>query len=92
MQRHVLPSAQPIAQLQPLQAIQPPHPLLVDQPALPAEQHVEAQIPEARTGLREVADPEAERPLILRATAPIPRVFHAAREKPARRQARTTET
>ncbi len=53
---------------------------------------MEAQIPEARTGLREVADPEAERPLILRATAPIPRVFHAAREKPARRQARTTET
>ncbi|ODT00631.1 MAG: hypothetical protein ABS52_18210 [Gemmatimonadetes bacterium SCN 70-22] len=67
----MLPSTDPVAQWQPFQAIQPPHPLLVDQPAISAEQHVKAQIPEARPRRREVAQPKPECLLILRATAAI---------------------
>jgi len=72
MQRHVFASTDPVAQLQHFQAVQPAHPLLVDQRALPAEQHVEAQIAEARPRRREVAHPEPECLLILRTTAPVP--------------------
>ncbi len=42
-------------QPQAVEAMQPSHALLVDDPSLVAEQHVKEVIPEARTGVREFA-------------------------------------
>ena len=73
MQRHVLAPPHPHPHLQPVQAVQPPHALLVHPPALPSQQDVNAQIPEPRPRHRQLANAEPEGGLIPRRAPPIPR-------------------
>ena len=73
VQRDVLPSPDAHPQLQPLEAIQPTDALPIHHPAFSTQEHPDAQEPESRPGVRELADPHPQRGLVLRAAAAIPR-------------------
>ena len=73
MQCDVLPPSDAHPQLQPFEAIQPPHPFLIHRPALPSQQHPDAQKTEPRAHVRDLANPASQRRLVFRATRPIPR-------------------
>jgi len=49
------------AELQPVEAIQPTHPLAVHHPAFAAEQHPDAQMSEPRPRVGELANPQPKR-------------------------------
>jgi hypothetical protein len=68
------------AELQALEAIQPPQALLVNVPALTAEQHPDAQKPEPWPHVRNFPDPMSQRCLVRRRL----RRYHAARLNCAR--------
>ena len=72
MQAQALAPAHAHAHLQPVEPIQPMHPLAVDQPALTAQKNVNAQVAEARPIQRQLANAHAQRRLILRMGTPIP--------------------
>jgi hypothetical protein len=66
VQTHVLPTSNPHAQLQSVQAIEPVNPLLVHAPAFTPQQHVDARVPEPRPGVREFSNAQPQTELILR--------------------------
>lgn len=72
MQGHVLASAHPHPQLEPIQAVQPTHSLPVHQPALTSQQHPDTLIAESRSGVGQIANAEPEARLIFRPTPSIP--------------------
>src|SRR5262245_58283646 len=72
VQRHVLAPPDTHAELQPVEPIQPPHPLAVDRPAFAAQQHPDPQMSEPRPRVGELPDPQPQRGLIPRPTAAIP--------------------
>ena len=86
MQRHVFPSADSHAQLQPVQAIQPADAFAIHQPALPPQQHPDSQIPKPRPGMGEIPNAHPERRLILGSTLSIPRARPNCAKRQARRQ------
>jgi len=61
VQRHVLAPPDTHAELQPVEAIQPPHSLAVHRPAFAAEQHPDAQMSEPRPRVGELANPQPKR-------------------------------
>src|ERR1700752_2033866 len=65
------PDAHP--QLPPVEAVQATDALLIHHPALPTQQQPDAQEPESRPDVCKLADPHAQRGLVLRLTAAIPR-------------------
>ena len=69
----MFPASHTHPQLQALEAIELPHTLLVHGPAVTAQQDPDAQEPEAGPRVRELADTEAQRRLILRSTLSSPR-------------------
>ena len=73
MQRDVLPPAHAHPQLQALEAVQPSHALLIHPPALPSQQHPDPREAEPRPRVRELADPEPQRHLVIAGRAAIPR-------------------
>ena len=72
MQRDMFPPPHAHPQLQTFEAIESPHAFLVHGPAVTAQQDPDAQEPEAWPRVRELADTEAQRRLILRWTLSIP--------------------
>ena len=73
VQRHVLAAPDPHPDLQPVESIEPSHPLTIHRPSLPAQPHPDAQVPKARPRVGQLPDPEPECGLIARSTPPIPR-------------------
>ena len=73
MQRDMFPPPHAHPPLQAFEAIESPHALLVHGPAVTAQQDPDAQEPEAWPRVRELADTEAQRRLILRSTLSSPR-------------------
>ena len=69
----VLSATAPMAELQALQAIQPPHALPIHEPAFAAEQDMEAQIAKARPRVRELTQAHPERRLVFGGARPVPR-------------------
>ena len=51
VQGYVLPSPDPHPDLQPVEPIEPSHPLAVHHPSFPAQQHPDAQTAEPRPGM-----------------------------------------
>jgi len=80
VQSHVLAATHAHADLQAVEPIEPTHPLVIHAPAFPPEQDPEAPVPEARPGVGEIANPQAQRGLIARPAAPIPRGATELRE------------
>jgi len=60
------------AKLQPVEPMQPPHPLAVDSPAFAAQQHPDTQMSKPRPRVGELSNPQPQRGLIPRPTAAIP--------------------
>ena len=61
MYAHVFASSYPHAYLQAFQAIPAIHPFLVHRPTLSSQHDVNAQVPEARPGMRNLTDPKPQR-------------------------------
>ena len=72
MQRDVLASPDPHAELQALQSIEPSHPLSIHPPAFPTQQHPDPQRPKPGPGMSQIANAHPQRGLILRAASSIP--------------------
>ena len=81
MQRDMFPTPHAHPQLQAFEAIESPHALRVHGPAVTAQQDPDAQEPEAWPRVREFADTEAQRRLILRSTLSIPGRVRTAEQK-----------
>ena len=73
MQGHVFASPHPHAELQAIEAIEPPDSLAIDRPALPPQQHPDPHVAKPWPGMREIPDAEPQRVLIFGATGSIPR-------------------
>src|SRR5215470_9728991 len=73
MQRHMLTPPDPHPHLQPVEPVEPAHPLAIHWPPLTAQQHPDAQVAKARPRLRELANPGSQGRLIPRPASAIPR-------------------
>ncbi len=69
----MFPAPYPHAELQAIEAIEPPDSLAIDRPALPPQQHPDSLIAEPRSGMGQIPNAEPEGRLILGLTLPIPR-------------------
>ena len=54
----MFPSPHTHAQLQPLEPVQPAHAFPIHEPPFATQQHPDPEIPEPRSGLREIAHPQ----------------------------------
>jgi hypothetical protein len=73
VQGHVLAAPHPHAELQALEAIEPAHPLPIDEPAFAPQQHPNALIPKPGSGVRQIANADPQGRLIFRTAASSPR-------------------
>src|SRR5579871_1695798 len=80
MQAHVLATTHAHAYLKAFQPIPTMDALLVHKPALTTEHHVDTQVPEARPGVRDLPDPQAQCRLITRLALAIPTSVRELRE------------
>jgi len=88
VQRDVLASPHPHAQLHAIESVQSSDALPIHPPAFPTQHHPDPQIPQPGSGMSQIANAHPQRGLILRAAASI----QAARLNWANRQARTPLT
>lgn len=58
MQRDVFAPADPHAELQPIEAIEPTHALAIDDPPFPSQEDPDPQIPKAWTGMCQITNTE----------------------------------
>lgn|GEM_PF-1657319 len=72
MQRDVLASPHPHAQLQTIKSVQSSDALSIHPPAFPTQQHPDPQRPKPRARMGQIANAQPQRGLIFRAAASIP--------------------
>jgi hypothetical protein len=72
VQRDVLASPDPHAQLQAVESVQSSDPLPIHPPALPPQQHLNALIAKPGPGMSPIANAHPQRGLIVRAASSIP--------------------
>jgi hypothetical protein len=60
MQRDMLATPDPHAELQPLQSIEPSHPLAIHEPAFASYEHPDPQRSKPRAGMGQIANPKPE--------------------------------
>ena len=88
VQGDVFASPDPHAQLQAFEPIQASDAFAIHHPALPSQQHPDAQVAEARARVCELTDAEAQRLLVLRSGPSIPRRARQLRQMAGRQDAR----
>jgi hypothetical protein len=72
MPRDRLSTPDPHAELQPLQSIEPSHPLAIHEPAFASSEHPDPQRPKPRAGMSQIANANPQRRLIVRAASSVP--------------------
>jgi hypothetical protein len=72
VQRDVLTSPHPHAQLQAVESVQSSDPFPIHPPAFPTQQHPDPQIPKPGPGVSQIANAHPQRGLILRAASSRP--------------------
>ena len=73
MQRDMLSTPDPHAELQTLQSIEPSHPRAIHEPAFASSEHPDPQRSKPRAAMGQIANAHPQRGLIFRSAASVPR-------------------